>query len=335
MLLSQCTSAGCAAKMSSAQLDRVIGQVFNTTNKNKEDGFVGKFPQNMEIIQTLDVIAPIVDNPYMFGQIAVVHSLSDVYAMGGIPLYATNICCFPENENDECLKHILLGAKEKLLEENVTLAGGHTITNSDIKYGLSVTGYIESNTATLNSNLQEDDLLILTKPIGTGILSSWLKLEPDANIEKLLTQICIQSNKIGYDIVKKFQVKCMTDVTGFGLGGHLIEIAKSSNKTIEITYNNIPILDEAIFFLENYQLISKRQKENIQAYSHDVKITNNIDSKMYKSILFDPQTSGGLIIASNRNSVDNICRYLSEQGYHNNIIGKVTSYTEKYLTINL
>ena len=291
--------AGCAAKYSPKDLSILMENIkdYNSVSNNDDAAVI---ECNRTLLQTVDIISPIVSDYYAFGQIASVHSMSDIYAMGGKPYCAMNIVAFPELNtfNSNGLKAILEGGKDKLIEANCLLAGGHTVVNNDIKYGLSVTGIAGKN-ITYNSNLQEGNLLILTKPLGIGILVSAIKvgLGDKDKIEKEIIRICTQLNNS--DVIQKFDIKAATDITGFGLGGHLIEMARASNVSIELYSEEIVPAKYVAMYID---LENNRMYENIQFNKQYCDIKND----EFVNLIFDPQTSGGLVLAVSKDKIKDV-----------------------------
>lgn len=282
----------------------------------------------LRLLQTVDIITPIVDDPFIFGQIAVVNSLSDVYAMGGNPLSVLNIACFPIDCLDlSILKEILEGGKSKIEEAGADVIGGHTITDKEIKYGLSVLGVagkkiFANREATINLDV------ILTKPIGGGILSTALKGEliSKEHKEKMINHMA-RLNKYAIESLNFEDIYSVTDVTGFGLLGHLLEVARASNITIEIDYQKIPFMDGFFEYL-SYGLIpagSYRNRDYVKPYV--------IGADDRTLILSTPETSGGLLIFCKREKSDEILSKLCDVGDDAKKIGITKNYSENYIKI--
>lgn len=320
-LLSCTHNAGCAAKMSAKDLSSIVGV---DTTTQKEDAFYFNF-DSTHTVHSLDIISPIIDNPYYYGQIAVAHVLSDIYAMGATPATALNICCFPvvNQVNKQDLADILLGAKVKLNEVSCVCLGGHTVVDDNIKYGLSVTGTVSRpDLLTRNCNLQVGDSLILTKPIGIGLLVSLLKLEYDKTIEQTIIDSCTQINSIGKEVTA-YGVRSMTDVTGFGLVGHLLEMAKASNVSISLCYDAIPVFPIIDDYIIDINKGVRRIQENY-AFCSPFLDPEKLFTKQ-KSVLFDPQTSGGLVLAINNENKSSLLEFLKLRNISYSEIGTVTS----------
>lgn len=282
----------------------------------------------LKLLQTVDIITPIVNEPFIFGQIAVANSLSDIYAMGGNPISAMNIACFPIDCLDiSILKEILEGGKSKIDEAGVDIIGGHTITDKEIKYGLSVTGLagkkiFRNNGAKLNSDI------ILTKPLGGGIVSTALKgelitEEHKKNMIKHMTRL----NKYVLSALDFNDIFTMTDVTGFGLLGHLFEIAKASNISIQLDYKSIPFM-EGFFDYLNYGLIPAG------SYRNRDYVVNNVEGDPEKILIFStPETSGGLLIFCDNKKTGEVIKRINDAGDMAIKIGETKELSEKLITI--
>lgn len=294
---------------------------------NAEDAAILQFPSGMALVQSLDFFTPIVNNPYWFGQIAAANSLSDIYAMGGQPLCAMNIVCFPiKTLPKNILQQILRGGLNKIQEAGAVLAGGHSVDDPEIKYGLSVSGVVPPSGYATNGGLRSGDNLILTKPIGSGVLATALKadLPHAAEIEALLYKWASRLNRVGGEVIAKLSLKGATDITGFGLGGHLLEMAKASAVSINLNVNAVPILDKAIE-LAGMGMLPAGSFANKQFCGKDVHIKSDVDD-LHADLIFDAQTSGGLVLGVHDSLVDEARRMLLEGGDQADIIGRVASY---------
>ncbi len=262
-----------------------------------DDAGVYKLTDELAIIQTIDFFTPIVDEPYAFGQIAAANALSDVYAMGGKPLTAMNIVCFPTKSLDiSVLKDILRGGVDKILEAGAVPVGGHSIDDKELKYGLSVTGIVHPKRITTNSGVKVGDKLILTKPLGTGIISTALKARMvDEETVAKLTKCMVTLNKKASELMQEVGVHACTDVTGFGLLGHVTQLAQNSRVSISISSASVPFLPRTEEFAKR-GLYPGGSQRNRDFYSTAVKIANKVPSHI-QDILFDAQTSGGLLIS--------------------------------------
>ena len=262
-----------------------------------EDAGVYKLTDDLAVIQTLDFFTPIVDDPYSFGQVAAANALSDVYAMGGQPLTAMNIVCFPIKTMDiSVLKEILAGGLEKVHEAGAIVVGGHTVEDAELKYGLSVSGVIHPAKVVFNTGAQAGDKLILTKPLGTGIISTAIKggvagASAEAKIVKSMTTL----NRKAAELMQETGVHAGTDVTGFGFLGHASEMIEGSDVGIVIHSAAVPFFAEAREYTEK-DLTPGGLHRNREFRASMVTMEKSVPDYM-ADILFDPQTSGGLLIS--------------------------------------
>jgi selenide,water dikinase len=272
-------------------------RLLNSPGDN-EDAAIVRFPPGKALVQTVDILTPIVNNPYWFGQIAAANSLSDVYAMGGEPYTAMNIVCFPiQKLGRDILKEILAGGMDKIRESGAVMAGGHSIKDDELKYGLSVTGIIDPGSFASNKGLKPGDQLLLTKPIGTGVLSTALKagVEGSAQAEELIYIWASRLNKAGGKVIEKLGLQGATDITGFGLGGHLLELARASGVTIDLWLKNIPFMEEAIRFA-GMGMFPGGSTANKKFCRSLVAFPSKADPVLI-DLVFDAQTSGGLVLS--------------------------------------
>lgn len=249
-------------------------------------------------MQTLDFFTPIVNDPYGFGQVAAANSLSDVYAMGGEPYCAMNIVCYPiKKMPKEYLRQILKGGFDKVLESGAFMAGGHSVEDDEIKYGLSVTGVVDPDGFATNRGLSPGDVLMLTKPIGTGVLATALKGDMgdiDA-IEQQIVKWAGRLNKGGGAVIRELGLAGATDVTGFGLGGHLLEMARASKVRAEISVSGIPFMEQAVD-LAGMGMLPAGSLVNKKFCASVVSVDQGVDP-LLADMVFDAQTSGGLILS--------------------------------------
>lgn len=260
-----------------------------------DDAAVYRLDDDKALIQTLDFFTPMVDDPYLFGQIAASNSLSDVYAMGGKPIVAMNIVCFPSCYDMSILGEILKGGADKVIESGAILVGGHTVDDKEPKYGLSVAGLVHPGKVLANSGARPGDALILTKPIGTGIVSTGIKAAMvQKSTEDEVVKIMAHLNKYAAEALDGFNVNSVTDITGFGFLGHAAEMAKGSGVTLEISSKDIPIMSEAEE-LAKMGIIPAGMYRNKKFIQSDV-LCEGV-SEHIMDILYDPQTSGGLLVS--------------------------------------
>jgi selenide,water dikinase len=291
-----------------------------------DDAGVYRMADNLALIQTIDYFTPIVDDPFTFGQIAAANALSDVYAMGGNPLTALNVVCFPSKTMDlAVLRKILEGGINILREAEVVLIGGHSIEDKEIKYGLSVTGTIHPEHILTKSGAKPGDKLILTKPLGTGIINTAIKakIASDEAVEKV-TRSMTTLNKDASDIMQKVGVNGATDITGFGLLGHACEVVDASGVGMLLDANSIPVFPEAKTYAQA-GFVPGGTHRNKKYREHQVNLDPNLPPDI-TDILFDPQTSGGLLIAVSSAKVFSLLDKLQEAGIQQAaIIGEVVS----------
>jgi selenide,water dikinase len=260
------------------------------------------------MIQTLDFFTPIVDDPYMFGQIAAANALSDVYAMGGKPLIALNIVGFPKKLDPQILADILKGGADKVIEAGALLVGGHSVDDSEPKYGLSVSGIVHPDKVLTNSGAKVGDVVVLTKPVGSGILNTALKADfaSEESIQETI-EVMATLNKITAELAIKYRVSAMTDITGFGVIGHLSEVTRNSQVSMIIDHSQIPLI-KGVKNCAKMGYIPGGNKKNQEYYSTMVEYTESMDP-VYLPLLNDPQTSGGLAIIMPREDAE---KYLEE-----------------------
>ena len=325
---------GCGAKLSSKKLSEVLEKLPKVHNENlivgtetSDDAGVYKLNDQMAIIQTVDFFTPIVDDPYTFGVIAATNALSDVYAMGGDPVTALNIVCFPNRIDLSVLGEILRGGIDKAKEAGAIIVGGHTIEDEEPKYGMAVTGIISPDKVLKNYGARVGEVLILTKPLGIGIISTAMKSGKASDHSKeTVIKSMTTLNKYSSEIIRKYNISACTDVTGFGLMGHSYEMASSSGVTIVLEKEKIPYIKEA----EEYSkqgLVPGGMFNNMEYLKGKYEF---IDIPEYLSnIVFDPQTSGGLLISCSREDAPKILEELNELEIKSHIIGTVTEKQEK------
>ncbi len=299
-----------------------------------DDAGVYKITDDIALVQTLDFFTPIVDDPYMFGQIAAANSLSDVYAMGGKPITVMNIVGYPVHTLDKSiLADILAGSSDKVKESGATLVGGHSIDDQEPKFGLSVTGTVHPDRIRANVGAKPGDRLILTKPIGVGILTTAIKkdLLDETSLHEVMN-IMATLNKDAAEAMEDFTVHACTDVTGFGLLGHAREIAEGGNVGINIDHKNVPLLSKTKELAEQ-NIIPGGTKKNHQwlsdciDYSHDV-------SELDQLILCDAVTSGGLLISVPEAEAEQLQQTLVDKHVPSAIIGKITEEKPGRITVH-
>ena len=285
------------------------------------------------LVQTVDFFTPIVDDPYLYGQIAAANSLSDVYAMGGRPLTALAIAAFPQDGlHTDDIAQIFRGGFDKLREAGVALLGGHTVQDREIKFGYSVTGAVDPKRILTNTGAKPGDRLILTKPLGTGIVGTAIKFgrAPQELIDRAVKQMTTL-NKAAAEVITGIDgVHACTDITGFGLAGHASEMAEGSKVTIEIDSKSLPIIPGVLDIASENK--SGGMKTNKDHFGSGVDYCSEIPDAV-RDLLFDPQTSGGLLISASAESADQLASSLEKAGIRPVFIGTVTNAGSKRLKI--
>ena len=288
-----------------------------------DDAGVYRLRDDLALVQTLDFFTPIVDDPYDYGRIAALNSINDVWAMAGTPITAMAITCFPKKGVDPAiLGEIMRGGLETINKYGVTLIGGHSVDNEQIMFGYSVTGVIDPNKVATNSGTRPGDVIILTKPIGTGVISTGIKKGRAADsvvagsVETMLTP-----GKYAAEAMREFGVKGATDVTGFALMGHAWEMACASKVTIEINATAVPLLDGALE-LASQGMLTSGDKTNREYVGGDAQIDSSVDGNLVK-LLFDPQTAGGMLIAIPEDKSEALLAALKKNYPHARVIGRV------------
>ncbi len=296
-----------------------------------DDAAVYRVSESLAVIQTVDFFPPMVDDPYTFGQIAAVNALSDVYAMGGYPVTAMNLLCFPKCTDLEIVKEILAGGHDKVREAGAVLCGGHTIEDDSLKYGLSVNGHVHPEKILTNSGAKQGDILILTKPLGTGIINLAAKSgELNSSDYKFALEIMTTLNKNAAESMQKNKPNACTDITGFGFLGHAYEMAAGSGCTFEMYTGNIPVIHSALDF-------AKQGYVPAGAYANNAYLKEYVDwgrvSADMADVLCDPQTSGGLLISVPENRAKDLLTQLKEACICAEPVGQVVPKAEKHIIL--
>jgi len=299
--------------------------------ETSDDAAVYKLSDDLATIQTLDFFTPVVDDPYTFGQIAAANSLSDVYAMGGKPTVALNIVCFPNCLNIEILGEILKGGADKVIEAGAVVIGGHTVSDDEPKYGPSVMGIVHPDKVLKNYGSKEGEVLILTKPLGTGILTTAIKADM-ASKEAYNEGVNVMStlNRYAGEIITEHYVSACTDVTGFSIMGHGYEMASASNVTFRLYKDKLPIIEG----IKEYAMMGlvPAGSYNNKNYLDGKYELKNVELWM-EDLLFDPQTSGGLLISTTKEESIRIMEKLDKLELKSAIIGEVISLQEKHIIV--
>lgn len=327
------TSGGCACKIGPHILERVLKSVTSVTNERvladmtgADDAGVYKISDTLALVQTLDFFTPVVNDPVLFGKIAAANALSDVYAMGGTPLTAMNIVGFPISLVEQgVLTDVLNGAASIVAESGAAIVGGHSIENKEPIFGMSVTGQVDPNHIWKNKGAQVGDVLVLTKRIGTGIMNNALKADlfPTGTAQAVASMSTL--NRVAAEVAHNFTIHACTDVTGFSLMGHSVEMASASDVTIHIKAYDIPLFDDVIEAAQ-MGLVPAASYGNRKAIT-DVQVDKILDS-VRTDILFDPQTSGGLLFSVPAAEGPNLVKALRDVGIEGaTIVGAVESFS--------
>ncbi len=333
-----CKGGGCTAKLGAGVLSRVLERLpKGPVDENlligydsKDDGAVYRVTEDLAIVQTLDFFPPMVEDPYTFGKIAAANALSDIYAMGGEVKTALNIVCFPEKMDLNILGEILRGGSEKVIEAGGTLVGGHSIADADVKYGLSVTGLVYPDKIYPNNQGRPGDLLILTKKLGVGIICTANRVgeaSPEAMEGAIRSMTAL--NKTASHLCHDYTIHACTDVTGFGFLGHLHEML-DGRLACRIDAGQVPVFPEALAYADEFLLTAAGQRNRNYVGSH-VRF-EHVPFAM-EEVLFDPQTSGGLLIALSPEEAPGLLANLRDAGLPAAIVGEITQPGDVEITV--
>ena len=335
--LSSC--AGCGAKVGAGTLVHLL-EGFRTHSDPRllvgydksDDASVYYLDENTALVQTTDFFPPIVDDPFLYGQIAAANAISDVYAMGGEPKLALNILCLPESMTAEMVQELLRGGYDKAYEAGAIITGGHTIRGAEPIYGLAVSGFVHPQKILTNSGAHPGDVLILTKPLGVGVLTTAAKagLVDDAVMARIYRQMATL-NKAARDVMVQYRVHSCTDVTGFALLGHSFEMAQGSGCTIHLQSGSIPYHAEALE-LADMGFIPAGAYRNRDYAENGVTVKNGI-SRTMQDLLYDPQTSGGLLMAVAEADASDCLRQLQDTIPAAAAVGYVTEKQENWIIL--
>lgn len=291
--------------------------------ETSDDAGVFRLNDSTALVQTVDFFTPIADEPEIYGRIAAINCLNDVYAMGGMPISALSIVCYPQKGDWKILGEIMLGGQKALNEENVVVLGGHSVDDQEIKFGYAVTGLINPEKIIKNSTAKAGDVLILTKPIGTGVISTGIKFEKASQTAKeAALKIMTTSARSASKIMQELDANGCTDITGFGLLGHSYEMAKASKVTLRIDSKAIPLLPEVLDLIKQ-KMLTRGDVNNRVYVGETVKFDSKISSEL-QSALFDPQTAGGLLISLEESKADDFVGKVEGA----KIIGRVELYKD-------
>lgn len=333
-------TAGCAAKIGPGTLAGILKNLPKFADPNllvgietSDDGAIYRLNDEMALIQTLDFFTPVVDDPYIFGQIAAANALSDIYAMGGEPRIALNIVAFPNCVNPEILGKILAGGADKVKEAGAVLAGGHSIQDDEPKYGLSVTGLVHPDRIFKNCGAVPGDVLILTKPLGTGIVNTAVKADiASAEAKEEVIRVMTSLNKKAKRVIEKYEIHSCTDITGFGLAGHSLEMAEGSKVTFHIYKDKLPV-QAAAPTLARMGFVPAGAYHN-QSFMEDRIGLYKVEEYL-ADIFFDPQTSGGLLISVASETAEKILADFEAVGMETPyaVIGHVTKQEDLFVKL--
>lgn len=326
-LLSNCTSGGCGAKIGPGELSALLKSIPAVSSPNllvgfdsSDDAAVYKISDETSLISTVDFFSPMVEDPRTFGRIAAANALSDVYAMGGTPVLALNLVCFPEKLPKETLGEILAGGAEKVAEAGAAIGGGHSIYDKEPKYGLAVTGTVPTYKIIRNNTPNVGHRLILTKPLGVGIVMAAARgqLASDAAMQKAIGSMQ-QLNRYAAEKMARYPVSACTDITGFGLLAHLLEMC-GDTVSASIDTDKLPIIPQAIEYANEY-LITAAGQRNRNYFDQSGEV-NSLPFAI-QEILFDPQTSGGLLICTGAEQADALLQDIQQDDPDAAIIGEI------------
>ena len=324
--------AGCGAKVGAGTLARLLDGLPIHADSNllvgfdkSDDAAVYRVSDELALVQTVDFFPPIADDPFLFGQIAAANALSDVYAMGGEPRIALNLLCVPKSMPDSAVHDLLRGGYSKVYEAGAVIAGGHSILDEEPKYGLCVTGFVHPNRILTNAGAQPGDVLFLTKPLGAGILTTAAKADlcPPDVLQAVYARMTTL-NRAARDAMVQFRVHACTDVTGFGLLGHALEMAQGSGVQIKLNVSALPIPSEALEFAR-MGILPEGMYRN-RKYAEPFVMADSVPLEI-QDALYDPQTSGGLLIAVDPNDADTLAETLQKTVPDACRIGTVSEYS--------
>ena len=324
------------AKLAPSDLAQVLSKLPPQNNENvivgfenSDDAGVFRLSDDTALVQTVDFFTPVADDPEIYGRVAAINSLNDVYAMGGTPISALSIVCYPQNGDWDVLGQILTGGQQAMIEAGVVVIGGHSVDDQEMKFGYAVTGIIHPKRVVTNAGAVAGDVLILTKPIGTGAINTAVKRgvvkpETEAAAIKAMTTSAAAASKA----MVAAEANSCTDVTGFGLLGHAFEIAKASNVTLQIDSSKVPLLPDVLELISQ-GMLTRGDKNNRVYVGDTVKFAARVSGEM-QSALFDPQTAGGLLISL---PTENAAGFLAEIP-DALLIGHVVSRGEHFIEVN-
>ncbi len=334
-------AAGCAAKLAPGYLSQVLSELPRVDDPNllvgfdaSDDAYVYDLGDGRGLVGTTDFFPPMVDDPFLFGQVAAANALSDVWAMGGRPALALNLLCFPNCLGLEVAGQILAGGADKCREAGVIVAGGHSINDREPKFGLAVTGFVDLDRMLANGGAREGDALVLTKALGTGILTTAYKAEllDEAGV-KVATDSMITLNKYGAEALDGLDAHAATDVTGFSLMGHACEMAEASGVTLEINAGCVPVMARAREMAQ-MGLIPAGAYRNRDFFGPRVDMAEDVPLDL-SDVLFDPQTSGGLLVALPEEEAEGYVERLRGLGQPAAVVGRAVARSERSVRVTM
>jgi selenide,water dikinase len=335
-LFSTCSSGGCGAKIGPAELREYLQKLPVTADPNllvgfgaSDDAAVYRVSPDLAMVSTVDFFPPMLDDPHLFGQIAAANALSDIYAMGAEPLFALNLVCFPQKMDKAILAEILLGGAEKIKEAGAALCGGHSIYDHEPKYGLAVTGRVHPDRILTNNGCKTGDALILTKPLGVGLVMSAVRAGlAGADEYGAAAAGMARLNRYAAEKMRAFPVNACTDVTGFGLLVHASEMA-GDRHTLTLNFDSLPLLPGAMKYAEEYLATAAGQRNRL----HPAAGAEPPLPAAAQEILFDPQTSGGLLISLPAAQAESLCAEIRKDDPAAAIVGLVSEYEGRPVTV--
>jgi len=297
--------------------------------ETSDDAGVFRLSEKLALVQTVDFFTPIVDEPQVYGHIAAINSLNDIYAMGGLPISALSIVCYPQKGDWDVLGEIMLGGQKALNDENVVVLGGHSVDDQEMKFGYAITGIIDPKKIVKNSGAKAGDVLILTKPIGTGVISTAIKFNKTNEIVKNKSvQTMTTSAREASKVMQEIGANGCTDITGFGLLGHAYEMAKASGITMKIDTSKVPLLPDVLELIRQ-KMLTRGDKNNRAYVGETVRFREGVTKEM-QSALFDPQTAGGLLVSLEEAKADTFLKMVKDS----KVIGSVKKFEESLINVD-
>jgi selenide, water dikinase len=297
--------------------------------ETSDDAGVFRLNNSIFLVQTVDFFTPVADEPEIYGQIAAVNSLNDIYAMGGNPVSALSIVCYPQKGDWNILGKILLGGQKALNEEKVVVLGGHSVDDQEVKFGYAVTGIVDPEKVVKNSTSKAGDVLILTKPIGTGVISTGIKFQKvTEKTKRAALKTMTTSAREASKVMQEIGVNACTDITGFGLLGHAFEMAKGSNVTLNIKSEQVELLPDVMDLIQQ-KMLTRGDKNNRAYVGKNIKFADRVTGEM-QSALFDPQTAGGLLISLKEDRAKDFIKRIKDA----KIIGKVEKMRDFHIVVD-